>query len=145
MKRKTIISGISMLLLSVFLYTGVEKWAHFTLFKEEVAQLPLPAQIRWFVVVFLPVIEVTAAILLGIPRWRQKGLVLGIALTGAFSIYLALLSHADGSLPCSCGGIFEALGRTTHLVVNLALLAAGCIGLMLRNKEFTTGSLVNKT
>src|SRR5699024_4138069 len=75
----------------------------------------------------VPVVELGLAGLLLSKGTRQWGLLGSFTLMLGFSFYVYLIRTYSPSLPCSCGGILQAMDWPTHLYFNLAdtILAGG--------------------
>lgn len=120
---------ITSLLVLLWSYTALSKWAEPTEFTQSLASQPLPGKLADLLFWMIPASELLAAALLLFPAARRYGMLLSVALLAAFSGYVALaLSGTFGQLPCSCGGALEGMGWKTHLLFNLFFLSAALIG-----------------
>src|SRR5690606_33350479 len=73
----------------------------------------------------IPLLEITLALLLILPRTQALALKLSVGLMGIFTLYLAwMLLFVEKSM-CHCGGVIQSMGWVEHLVFNLAWLVLG--------------------
>ena len=131
MKRTTIIEIISLLFVILFLYTSISKLMDYTVFKEQIAQSAILAPVARWIAWILPISEILAAVLLFIPRWRLKGLYTALALMLLFTGYIVAILNFSKHVPCSCGGVLEALSWKAHLAFNGGLIALASTGVIL--------------
>jgi len=126
LKKSTIVEIISFLFIILFLYTGISKIADYELFQEQLADSPILKKVASLVVWVLPLTEFLISVLLFVPKWRLKGLYATLVMMVLFTAYVITLFSIDRKLPCSCGGIIQALSWEGHLVFNgvMTLLAA---------------------
>jgi putative oxidoreductase len=123
---QTIITSLLVLLWS---YTALSKWAEPAEFAQSLASQPLPGQFSDMLFWMIPAAELLAAAMLLFPSTKRKGMLLSMVLLAAFTGYVSLaLSGAFGQVPCSCGGALEGMGWKTHLLFNLFFLSAALIG-----------------
>lgn len=131
MMKKIIVDIISILLILLFVYTGVSKFLDYERFKlaiEQIALLkPHAAWLRWIV----PATEIMIAIMLAIPKLRLKGLYASSVLMFVFTIYVAGVLKYSTKLPCSCGGVLEQMNWPTHLVFNSVFTLLALAGFLL--------------
>lgn len=120
---------ITSLLVLLWSYTALSKWAEPTEFTQSLASQPLPGQLADLLFWMIPASELLAAAMLLFPAARRYGMLLSVALLATFTGYVTLaLSGAFGQVPCSCGGALEGMGWRTHLIFNLFFLSAALIG-----------------
>lgn len=115
------INIIVFLLVLLWTYAALSKWADPTEFLLSLHRqpLPLPDLLFWA----LPSAELLAAALLIGNRTRNWGFHLSSMLLIAFSLYIAMgLAHIFTKVPCSCGGVLKHLGWKQHLAFNLIFL-----------------------
>jgi hypothetical protein len=127
-KKSTLVEIIAHLFIILFLYTGVAKLMEFDVFQEQLAESPVLAFAAPIIAWGLPITEFIISLLLFFPRFRLKGLYASLIIMILFTAYVITILSIDKELPCSCGGIIEALSWTGHLIFNssfvlLALLA----------------------
>jgi uncharacterized membrane protein YphA (DoxX/SURF4 family) len=127
--RSTIAETVTVLLIMLFLYTGISKLSDYLVFKEQIAQSPALEPISAIVATTLPWVELGVVILLAIPRWRLKGLYASLFLLLIFTAYILLILAFDKHLPCSCGGIISQLSWNQHLFFNGTFIALTVSGI----------------
>jgi len=70
--------------------------------------------------------------MLAVSRLRQVGLYAAFSLMVMFTAYIVAILQMDaGNIPCSCGGVLEALGWTEHLIFNIGFVLLGAVGIIL--------------
>lgn len=132
MKSDDIILTVSILLILLFVYTGLSKLVDYESFRGQMLNQPLPegftGQLAWSV----PTTELVTALLLIIKPARMLGLVFSTVLMTIFTLYVGLiLNNVFEWIPCSCGGIMESLSWKGHFVLNALFLLMSLSGLML--------------
>ena len=131
MTKTTIYLTISWLFIALFLYTAVSKLLAWQAFLGQVSESPLIgphlARFAWTI----PVVEISIAVILGLPRLRTAGLYASLSLMVGFTVYTIMLASSGPWLPCGCGGILESLPPSTHILLNLALSALALTGALL--------------
>lgn len=131
------IEVIAVLILALFLYTGLSKLWGFAVFRAQLADSPwhLLAVLSPVVAWTLPLGELLLVCLLIWPSTRKAGFILSALLFGMFILYLALLLHSGKALPCSCGGIVSTMSWKTHVYFNLLFLLLSLTGIYLEQKK----------
>ena len=134
MKKSTIVEIITHLFIILFLYTGISKLLEFDVFEEQLADSPILNSVAPVVAWGLPITEFVVSLLLFFPKYRLKGLYASFVLMILFTGYVGALLSISTELPCSCGGIMEALSWQAHLVVNIALIGLALTGIIIAKK-----------
>jgi uncharacterized membrane protein YphA (DoxX/SURF4 family) len=134
MKRATIIEGIVVIYIILFLYTGISKIIDYPTFKEQIAQSPLLGPFSKMVAILVPLIEFTIVILLTVPRWRLKGFYASIVLMTIFTIYIISILSFSKEIPCSCGGIISELSWGQHIFFNSIFIVMAIIAVFFEKK-----------
>lgn len=135
--REWVIQGVSFLFIILWLYTAVTKLMDVELFEKQLSNQAWVHGYANLLVWFLPIIEITAALLLMFTATRKMGMILSLALISVFTLYVGLaVAGAWKDVPCSCGGVLNQLGWKEHLWFNLSYLTLATIGMLLlkRNK-----------
>lgn len=134
-QTSTIPDLLSFLLLFFFLYAGLIKLASPHKFQDVIQQSTILKPFAGLLVWFVPIIEITVAVLLFIYATRLAGLYATVLLMLLYNLYLGWMLLFSTHLPCNCGGISEQLSWKGHLILNtcLFLLAATAIVLFHRN------------
>lgn len=139
--------AVSVLLVSLFVYTGVVKLKGRENFLSQMHMNPLLQGYQGFLSWAVPISELLVALLLLLPRTRRLGLLGSGILMGCFTIYVAWMMIALPHLPCSCGGIISSLSWKAHLWLN-SILTVLSLGIYIRypvktntGSEVMTGSI----
>jgi hypothetical protein len=137
MFRKAISEIIALLYVCLMLYTAISKLSDYNLTREQMALMPLLTPVAHIIVWLLPVSEIVIAVLLFFPGTRGIGLRAVTALMVFFCIYIVYMMANYAHLPCSCGGLLEALSWKGHLIFNGVFIVAGIIAMILpKNKQW---------
>jgi len=134
LSKKLSVEIIALLFVILFLYTGISKLMDFDVFREQLDDSPIVGFAAPLVAWGLPVTEFIVSLLLFIPRYRMWGLYAAFVLMILFTAYVGILLSINTELPCSCGGIMEALSWPAHLIVNIALIGLSLTGSILAKK-----------
>ncbi|ANF52949.1 hypothetical protein A0O34_21555 [Chryseobacterium glaciei] len=120
MRNKILIVEIVVLLLVVlFLYTGISKLVDFKTFTYDLNNQPFPNSFTPFLKWAVPLSEIAIVGTLMFEKTRIIGLYASLVLMSMFTIYTALvLFHVFEYVPCSCGGVIKHLSWPQHLVFN---------------------------
>ena len=132
--KKHINDIISVLLILLFVYTGMSKLLEYSLLKNQIAQSPLIgafASVAWI----LPVAELIAAGLLTSINTRIYGLYASLLLLIVFTGYIGYMLAFAEHLPCSCGGVLKQLSWKQHIMFNLFFLLLALAGIVLERKQ----------
>ena len=135
MHRKIITEIMALLFVLVFLYAGLNKLLDFTLFREQIATMPVFESVAGWIAWSLPAAEFAVCVLLLVPRWRLKGFYAAFALMMIFTAYIVIILNIDKTLPCSCGGILESLSWKSHLVFNGTLLGISIAAIFMEKQN----------
>lgn len=139
MNKRLAVDIISLLFVILFLYTGIAKLIEFDVFQEQLMDSPILAFAAPVVAWGLPIIEFIVSLILFFPKYRLKGLYVALTLMIFFTGYVGWLLVFAPELPCSCGGIMEALSWPAHLIVNIALIGLVLTGIILVKKIKRSG------
>jgi len=131
LKKRLAVDIIAHLFIILFLYTGIAKLTEFDVFQEQLMDSPLLSFAAPVVAWGLPITEFIVSIALFIPKYRLRGLYAAFILMILFTAYVGILLSISTELPCSCGGIMEALSWQAHLVVNIPLIGMALTGIIL--------------
>ncbi|SEM38926.1 Methylamine utilisation protein MauE [Chitinophaga rupis] len=135
MLKRTIPSIIALLLIVLFLYTGISKLMEYTVFKEQIGASPILHPIAPFIAWALPLAEFAVAVLLFIPAWRLWGLYASFVLMIAFTGYVIAIVSFSKELPCSCGGVLQEMSWNQHIIFNIIMTILALIGAILERKR----------
>jgi Methylamine utilisation protein MauE len=146
MRRPSIITIISSLLILLFVYAAFSKLEHYSLFKNQLHAQPLPSWLDGILVWLLPFLELVTVVMLMIPASRFAGLILSLLLMLAFTAYVGLaLLHYFGKIPCSCGGILEHMSWSVHFWFNVFFMLLAGWGCYLQWTEYRLKRSVGQT
>lgn len=129
---------ICFLFILLFVYTAVSKLMDPQKFAVRMGQSPLITSYAGFLAFAVPISELIIAGLLAIPRLRLIGLYASFTIMVMFTAYVFAVLQLDSGIPCSCGGIIEAMGWSEHLVFNSVFVVLGLIGILFQSntKDF---------
>lgn len=134
--------AVSVMLVGLFVYTGVVKLKGRETFLSQLYMNPLLRGYQDILSWAVPLSELLIALLLLFPRTRRLGLLGAGILMGLFTIYVAWMMTVLPHLPCSCGGIISSLSWKAHLWLN-SILTVLSLGIYIRYPRTTkTGSEV---
>ncbi len=130
--KSSLLTFICTLLILLWIYTASSKLMDVQEFKRQLANQTLGKNAAIFLLWFIPISEILAALLLLFTKTRLAGLALSAGLMFLFTSYigLVLLGYYD-RVPCSCGGVLKEMGWQMHFWFNLYFLAISCFGLWL--------------
>jgi len=129
-----IVEFISILYISLMLYTAISKLIDYDLSREQMAMMPLMTPIAHVISWLLPSTEIAIAILIFIPKTRMNGLCIVTGLMVFFTLYIVYMMTNYEHLPCSCGGLLQALTWKGHLIFNSIFILLGTVAIFLYRK-----------
>ena len=135
MLKRTIPSIVALLLVVLFLYTGISKLMEYSVFKEQIGASPILHPIAPFIAWALPLAEFAVAVLLFIPAWRLWGLYASFILMLAFTGYVIAIVSFSKELPCSCGGVLQEMSWSQHIVFNIVFTLLALVAALLERKQ----------
>jgi putative oxidoreductase len=124
MKKQTyILVAITILLLTLWAPTSLNKILDFESFKQNIYNQPFNINITQVIIYSIPLLEITTVLLIVIPKYRLWGFILSTILMSIFTIYIAaaLLKVWD-KIPCGCGLIISGMKWHEHLWFNSIFL-----------------------
>jgi hypothetical protein len=129
-------STVPPLLVLLFVYAALSKLFTFSDFGQQLHNQSFPSWLADFLLYFLIPVEIIIALLLCFKRTMLLGLLSSSALMLAFTGYIAMVMlHFWDRVPCSCGGILNQMGWTTHLIFNSFFLILNLLALYLYTFE----------
>ncbi|MDE3184446.1 MAG: hypothetical protein KGM16_13595 [Bacteroidota bacterium] len=137
MKQKVIIEIISVLLILLFVYASTSKLLNYTLFVTQLKASPFLSAFAPIIAWLLPSVELGIAVMLTVKNIRIIGFLLSFILLLLFTIYIEMMLLSPVHLPCSCGGVLQALSWKQHLLFNLFFMALAATGALLEKKKKT--------
>lgn len=125
---------VSLLFIVLFVYAAVTKLMDFQTFQSQLGQSPLSAAFASMVSWGVIIIEILVALLVSFKRTRLLGLYVAYFLMTLFTAYIVIVLNFTPFVPCSCGGVLEALGWTEHLVFNCVFIVLALLAIALLEK-----------
>ncbi len=135
MKRKIAIEIISFLLVLLFMYAAVSKLIDIEKFKVQISQSPLLVAVKGVVPWAVPGIEILTSFMLMNPTLRLLGMHVAFIIMVVFTAYIVAILTISPSIPCSCGGVLQAMSWKVHLVFNAGITLVAVLGIFLCVKE----------
>ncbi len=133
-KKAIVVEIICTLFVILFIYTGLNKLLDYGTFKFQMGRSPYLQDLSGLIAATLPAGELLTALALILPRTRLAGLYASFFLMSLFTGYIAIMLNFSYYLPCSCGGILQALSWQQHLVFNSIFTLLAAIGAVLQNQ-----------
>lgn len=131
MKAKHYITIITITLIALFFFTGMEKIWHHKSFVIQLGRQPLPEWMKGLLEWGLPVVELAAVVLLVVGQSRLLGLWVSAIMMLAFAGYTAYAAtEPQGFVPCACGKIFNTLSWGQHFWLNMAFFGMAVMGIL---------------
>lgn len=132
---KSIVEIIAALFILLFVYTGVTKLVDQASFRAVISRSPLIGHWSTFLSRALPFTELSAALLLFIPKTRKLGLWISLILMVVFTGYIAYMLLFSEQLPCSCGGVLQQLSWLQHLAFNFLFILLSALSIWFYTKH----------
>ena len=134
----SVVETIVALLVFLFLYTALSKYADQTTFKFSLHMSPILKGYSSIIAIAIPSIELIIVALLIIPKTRLWGLYSSVSLLSLFTIYLIGIILFSKNLPCGCGGIINQLSWKGHILLNTIFISFSIFGIMSQKKMIVT-------
>lgn len=131
-------------LILFWLYVGMDKLWIRDAFALSLTQQPLIGTLAPFLSWLMPIMEITLAALLFMPRKRLEylGWILSLLLIIIFSAYIALgITGLLEDAPCMCSSFLTNIHRVTHLWINGFLFILSLAGFWLSTKPSNNSAL----
>lgn len=109
----------------------MSKLLDFENFRVQLAQSPLLSAYAQFIVPLVLTVELLIVFILCFKSTRLLGMYSSFFLMIAFTMYIYLILNYSDFIPCSCGGILEKMGWTTHLVFNIFFIVLSLTTILL--------------
>lgn len=138
MRNKHIFIDIAVLLLVIlFLYTGISKFVDFKGFTYDLNNQAFPNSLTPFLRWMVPLTEIAIVSTLLFEKSKLAGLYASLILMTAFTVYTGLvLLHVFEYVPCSCGGVIKHLTWPQHLIFNIFFVVISYLAIRFyRHKE----------
>ena len=123
-------------LVILWLYASLTKIARFEKFLTEIRLQHLPAFMTTTLPYVLPAVEIVIAVGLLTSFTYKVALYVSLCVLIIFTLYIFLgMSNVFDKRPCSCGGILEEMGWTTHFYFNIAFIFFNTITIYINQKR----------
>lgn len=132
MLKKIALQLIIALLIILWIYTGLTKAMDYEETKIQMARSPFIEGFASFLSIAVPAGELLLASLLIFKKTRMIGLYASIFTLVLFTGYIYLMLNYSFDLPCSCGGVLQALSWEDHLLFNAAYSVLAIIGAIIQ-------------
>lgn len=134
--KKLVIEIVVLLLVILFLYTGLSKFMDFKGFTYDLNNQPFPNSFTPILKWLIPITEIAIVATLLFEKTRTIGLYASVILMSLFTIYTALvLLHVFEYVPCSCGGVIKHLTWPQHLIFNLFFVFITFVAIRFSNRK----------
>ncbi|MBG6063160.1 putative membrane protein YphA (DoxX/SURF4 family) [Flavobacterium sp. CG_9.1] len=133
--KNIVLETICLLFVLLFVYAAVSKLLDFENFQVQLGQSPLLSSFAGWVAWTVPVLELLISLLIIFNRWRIIGLFAAFSLMIMFTTYIVVILNFSSFVPCSCGGILEKMGWSTHLIFNVFFVALSVVGICILSKK----------
>ena len=141
-KYSTLITEIiSILFILLFVYAAVSKLVDFANFQAQLGQSPMLTYFAKSISFLVPGAELLLSIGLAFNRYRLIAFYGVLGLMSAFTMYIITILNFSDYIPCSCGGILENMGWTTHLIFNMLFVVLAIIGILLISQPYNPPAL----
>lgn len=127
---------IRYILISIFLYTTYHKITDIKTFEESLLRSKLLSNLHIYIKYLIPLFELLIIVSLFIDRYIMIGLYLSLSLLFIFTIYLFFLNNFSVFHGCSCGGIFNTMTYSEHIIANLFLILINILAIFLYKKKY---------
>jgi len=134
-RKEAIVETIVMLLVFLFLYTALSKYAELGRFRIVLYNSPLLNHWVHYIAYGLPALEIAIVLLLIIPRTRLMGLYASMVLLIIFTGYLCYMIAYTPHLPCTCGGVISKMTWKQHIFFNTGFIILSLIGIIQQRKS----------
>ncbi|MBJ7880975.1 MauE/DoxX family redox-associated membrane protein [Gelidibacter salicanalis] len=133
---KNIPPVVSLLFILLFVYAGMSKLLDFETFQAQLEQFLFFGGFVAWVSHGVILLELLIAGLLCFGKTRLLGFYLSFFLILLFTAYILTIINLAANVPCSCGGVLDALGWKEHLIFNVFFIGQDLIGILIeRNRK----------
>lgn len=138
--QNVLIHVLTILLVSMWTYSGLSKLQEFGQFGIELNRSPYLQPFSGPVSYLLPLTEFTLAFLLVYSRTRRWGLYISLLLMVFFTAYIYAMLHYSYYISCACMGLFEDLSWEAHLGFNVIVCLICGIAILLHQQAADTSA-----
>lgn len=136
--KKTIAEIAACLLILLFVYAGLSKLLDYHDFRFQLGRSPYLEKFAGFASWLMPASEIGAAVLLAFRKTRTAGFYLSFLLMLLFTGYIFIMLRYSSFLPCSCGGVLEALSWQQHFYFNIFFVILSLVGVLVLSRHPST-------
>lgn len=136
-RRKLAIHFLTLLFIFLFTYAAFSKLISYSVFKDQLTQVPFLAFAAPFLVWAVPGVELLVVVLLLWPSLRRYGILSFLGLMLVFTGYLVYTLYFSPYTPCSCGGIISGMGWRSHILFNLFFIGLAVLAILLEPSKST--------
>lgn len=122
---------VSLLFILLFVYAAISKLLDFETFQAQLEQSPIFGAFAAWVSRGVILFELLIACLLSSGTTRLLGFYLSFILMLLFTTYIAIILNFAANVPCSCGGVLDALGWKAHLIFNVFFMGMALMGILI--------------
>jgi uncharacterized membrane protein YphA (DoxX/SURF4 family) len=133
--RNKIADAVALLLILLFIYASTYKLIGFEKFHVQLTQSPLLTPFAHLISWLIIVIELAVSVLLFFRRFRLTGLFASYGVMLLFSGYIITITRFSRYVPCSCGGVLEAMTWNQHLLFNGVFVILTVIAILFFQKD----------
>jgi len=127
--KRVIVDVICYLYVLLFLYTATSKLINYGISESQMEQSPIISDYASTLVWLVPVIEISIALIIIIPRTKLLGLYAALLLMLVFTAYIYVILNYSSSIPCSCGGIVQNLTWNQHFFLNISFVGLAVLAI----------------
>jgi hypothetical protein len=98
-------------------------------------QYPILQHFPNFAAWSVPIVELLVVVLLFFPRTKLLGLYASLGLMTAFTLYLAYMLSNVTKMPCTCGGMLQAMTWPQHIIFNIFFIVLAITAIILKRKK----------
>lgn len=142
---KNIPPMVSLLFVLLFVYAGMSKLLDFETFQAQLERFSLFGVFAAWVSRGVILLELLIAGLLCFGKTRLLGFYLSFFLMLLFTTYIVIILNFTANVPCSCGGVLDALGWKEHLIFNVFFMGMALIGIFMEKKQKHSFNYQNTT
>lgn len=130
-----VVEAICFLFILLFVYAATSKILELEKFEIQVGQSPLLTGFGGVIPLCVIGAEFITSAFLATQRFQLLGLFASLSLMVMFTGYIIAIMTLADFVPCSCGGILDALTWREHLYLNVSFVLLAVIAIILHTKE----------
>lgn len=130
-KRTILVEVVSAIFILLFVYAAFSKIRDFQKFEVELGKSPILSALSHYIAWIVPALEIFISVLLVIKRFQYFALYISFTLMVIFSAYIVVILKFSPYVPCTCGGVLQAMTWTQHLIFNVLFVALGATAILI--------------